>query len=421
MIELFRKKSFKINLSWLLLDKLFRASLNIIITILIARTLGPEKFGILSYLLVLIFLFTTISTLGMNPVLTNKIIKIKNFDTKSIVVTCYLFRFFVSILTFITFVIFILFSDNQRIFFDYGFIVGFVIIFKSSEILFSYFEAKLQSKYIVISQFIGLIFLSILVLLVFIFQLDEIYIYTAYVVEAFSIFFLINIFFFKIIKNKFSILLNNFKIILKIIKDSFPVLIFSISIILYMRIDQIMINKILGQYDLGLYSVSVRVIEIFHFFPKIIMISYLPILLNSKKYIVKLIKINSYIFKLSCILIFVIIIFSEYFTHLLFGFDYLPSITTTNILSFSLVFVFFGVVNEHWYITNKFQKYYAAYVFFGSLLNILLNFYFIPLYGIVGAAYTTIATYIFIILLLDMVNKETQTILKIKLNSIFTI
>ena len=84
MLKLFNKKKFKINLSWLVFDKLFRASLNIFLSIILARNLGPEKFGILNYLLAFLFLFTSISSLGMNPVLTNMIIK------KKIIIIIYL-------------------------------------------------------------------------------------------------------------------------------------------------------------------------------------------------------------------------------------------------------------------------------------------------------------------------------------------
>ena len=417
MIELLKNKSFKFNLSWLVLDKIFRASLNLVVTILIARNLGPENFGVFSYLLVLVFVFTTISTLGMNPVLTNNIIKFKQYDTNSTIVTCYLIRFLFSIFSYIIFISFILQSSNSIIFLDYSIIIGLVIVFKSSEILFSYFEAKLKSKFIVISQSIGMILLIITLCIIFFNKLNNIYIYFAFLIETVSIFIIINFIFFKQINYKF-ILTNNIKLIYKIISDSLPVLISTMCIILYMRIDQIMINKILGQYELGLYSVSVRLIEIFHFIPKILMISYLPILLKYKKYSLKLIELNSYISKLSFILIFLILLFSDFFTKYLFGNDYVESIYTTNVLSFSLIFVYLGVVNEHWYITKKLQKYYAFYVFLGAILNIILNIYLIPIYGIIGAAYATIITYIFLIFVFDLVATKTRNILVIKLKSI---
>ena len=100
----------------------------------------------------------------------------------------------------------------------------------------------------------------------------------------------------------------------------------------------------------------------------------------------------------------------------------LPKVIFTSValnsLSFSLIFVYLGVVNEHWYITKKLQKYYAFYVFLGAILNIILNIYLIPIYGIIGAAYATIITYIFLIFVFDLVATKTRNILVIKLKSI---
>ena len=60
----------------------------------------------------------------MNPVLTNNIIKFKKYDTKSIIITCYLVRFLFSIIIYIIFILFILQSSNSIIFLDYSIIIG---------------------------------------------------------------------------------------------------------------------------------------------------------------------------------------------------------------------------------------------------------------------------------------------------------
>ena len=139
----------------------------------------------------------------MNPVLTNNIIKFKQYDTKSIIITCYLVRFLFSIIIYIIFILFILQSSNSIIFLDYSIIIGLVIVFKSSEILFSYFEAKLQSKFIVISQFIGTVLLLITLYIIFLNKLNNTYIYFAFLIETVSIFIIINFIFFKKINYKF--------------------------------------------------------------------------------------------------------------------------------------------------------------------------------------------------------------------------
>ena len=66
-----------------------------------------------------------------------------------------------------------------------------------------------------------------------------------------------------------------------------------------MRIDQIMIKEMINEYQLGIYSVAVRYIELYHFIPKIIIVSFLPILLLSKKYEIKILNLNRLINKIS--------------------------------------------------------------------------------------------------------------------------
>ena len=71
-----------------------------------------------------------------------------------------------------------------------------------------------------------------------------------------------------------------------------------------------------------------------------------------------------------------------------------------------IIFVFYGVINEHWYVKNNLQIYYAINVLIGAILNIILNYYLIKLIGIKGAAIATIFTYVFIIFIFDATNKK---------------
>ncbi len=418
-MNIFISKKTKYNFSWLIFDKFVRASLNFLLFIFLARYLGPVEFGILNYLLALVFLFTSLSSLGINPILTNILIKNKRKLNGNIISNSYILRFFSSLFGYFIFILFIIFLHGKNVYLSYSIIIGLSIIVKSYEVLFSYFESKSLSKYIVISQTFSLFIVFILIVFFLNFNFDVKYIYYCFLIDSLIIFCLINIFFFKKEKNfLFSI---DFKKIYKIIYKSFPVLLSIISIVIYMRIDQVMINLLLSENDVGIYSVSVRIVEIFHFIPKIIMVSYLPILLISKNYDFKLLKINSLLFKLSLIIIFLILIFNKHITLILFGEIYLESILTTTLLSFSLIFVFCGIANEHWYIEKNLQKYYALNVFIGAIANIILNYFLIPFFGISGAAYSTILTYLLIIFLFDVFNKKTRILLKIKYKSIITI
>ena len=418
-MKIFRSKKTKYNFSWLVFDKFARASLNFLLFIFLARYLGPQEFGILNYLLALVFLFTSLSSLGINPVLTNILIKNKRKTNNSIISNSYILRFFSSLFGYLIFILFIIYLHGKNVYLSYSIIIGLSIIVKSYEVLFSYFESKSLSKYIVISQTISLVIVFSLIVSFLYLEFDIKYIYYCFLVDSLITLFLINIFFFK--KERNFLFNLDFRKIYKIIHKSFPVLLSIISIVIYMRIDQVMINLLLSEKDVGIYSVSVRIVEMFHFIPKIIMVSYLPILLISKNYTFELIKINSLLFKISILFIFFIFVLSKYITSILFGEIYMESVLTTILLSISLIFVFFGVANEHWYISKNLQKYYALNVFIGAITNIILNYFLIPSFGISGAAYSTILTYLLIIFLFDIFNKKTRVLLKLKYKSIISI
>ncbi len=419
MFKNFNNKKFKINISWLIFDKLFRASLNIFLTIILARNLGPEDFGVLNYLLAFLYLFTSISSLGMNPVLTNKIINDGAKFKYNLILNAYYIRFIFSILCYLIFLSLIYLLNNDEVIFEYSTIIGLVIIMKSSEILFSYFEAKSLSKYIVISQLLGLLTSIFIIIYIFINELDNKFIYTALLLDFIIVFILINYFYF--FKNKFFFPKLELSLIKKTLYSSLPVLISALSIILYMRIDQIMIKSLINEYEVGIYSASVRLIEIFHFIPKILIISFLPIILKTKEYYNQLLHLNSVIFKISIFIFLIIFFSSSLLTDIFYGEEYFESVLITKILSFSIIFVFFGVINEHWYIKNNLQLNYAFNVFLGALINIILNYFLILNFGSVGAAISTLITYIFIIFVFDMFNKNTYELLIIKLKSIFKI
>jgi O-antigen/teichoic acid export membrane protein len=77
----------------------------------------------------------------------------------------------------------------------------------------------------------------------------------------------------------------------------------------------------------------------------------------------------------------------------LFGKSYKDSGNILMIYTWSSIFVFLGVASQKWFITENLQKYTLINTIIGALLNISLNYIFIPLYGGVGSAYATMISY----------------------------
>ena len=89
-----------------------------------------------------------------------------------------------------------------------------------------------------------------------------------------------------------NIKLNN-KIIYQLIKESLPLFISALSVNLYMRIDQLMLLKMLSSYELGIYSGVIKLTEIWYFIPNIIYILFIPKIAFLRKN--SIVKSNEYI------------------------------------------------------------------------------------------------------------------------------
>ena len=415
--KIFKKKSLN-NLIWLSSDKFLRSGILFILTVFVAQYLGPEKFGTLNYILSIISIFYIFSALGLEPIIVKKIVeskKKKNF----ILSTSLILRIFSSFICYsLLFLILNLLNFNQELL-NYTLIIGLTLFLKSTEVFFSYFHAKLISKMIIISQFIGLFFLVTFQIILLINKSALIYFFWSYLLEVLIVSILIVIFYCK--KNSLhNFFVFKFNLAKNLVLKSWPILFSGIGIIVYMRIDQIMLGTMISQKSVGIYSAAVRISEIWHFIPKIILISITPYLINFynkdiKKFkfeIIKFIKLNILISLVISLLIF---LFSETIVSLLFGQNYVDSVQIIKIHIWSTIFVSIGVITSQWYILSNNQMYSFIYIFLGAVINIILNFYLIPAFGVNGAAIATLLSYGLVTIFFDLLSFKTRKLFKIKI------
>ena len=62
------------NTSWLIGERIFRMGVSLFVGIYIARYLGPERYGLLSYALSFVFLFSSLAYFGLNDILVRELV-----------------------------------------------------------------------------------------------------------------------------------------------------------------------------------------------------------------------------------------------------------------------------------------------------------------------------------------------------------
>jgi len=65
------------NTSWLMGERILRMGVGLFVGIWVARYLGPEQFGLLSYAQSFVFLFTAIATLGLDGIVVRELVTVR--------------------------------------------------------------------------------------------------------------------------------------------------------------------------------------------------------------------------------------------------------------------------------------------------------------------------------------------------------
>jgi PST family polysaccharide transporter len=189
-----------------------------------------------------------------------------------------------------------------------------------------------------------------------------------------------------------------------------------------MKIDQIMLGQMLGDQAVGIFSAASRISEAWYFVPMIIVGSVFPSILDAKKcgevqYHNRLQHLYDLMVWLSVAIALPMTFLSTPIVIGLFGLAYAESGPVLVIHIWASVFVFLGVASGQWFIAENRQILIFQRTVLGAIVNVALNYIFIPRFGVIGAAYATVLAQASVGLVYDLFQKETRPMFLMKLKS----
>lgn len=414
-------KIFISNLAWLLIDKLVRLVVGVIVGAWVARYLGPQEFGLLSYALIFCSFFATVSTLGLDGIVIREL-STRSSKSNEILGTTFYLRLFSGIVLFCISIFIILMLESNATLIVITAILALGMIFQSTDVIDLWFQSKSQSRKTILPK--GTSYLIAATLRIFI-------IYKAFTVVYFAIISLLEILLscalvlqsYKKSVQKINWIFNK-NLALSLLKESWPYILSSISILVYMRIDQVMIRAHAGDAELGIYSAAVHLSSVFNTIPMILMIAVGPIIaklsVNNVQASKKLLSnLFSFIWWSMLPLSMLFFIFSESIINIVYGAAYEGASRVLAVHIFTNIPIGLGVVQSLWIINNKKSSLSLYKTIIGAAINIGLNFLLIPLYGAFGAAIATLIAQSFSAVLCNIF--LAPEIFKLQLSSIFFI
>lgn len=381
------------NTSWLFFEKILRMFVGLFVGIWVARYLGPEDFGLFSYAQSFVGLFAAIATLGLDSIVVRELLKDENKRDK-LLGTAFGLKFIGAIIVIVILTIAINFTSNDRATNILIYIIASATIFQSFNVIDFYFQSKVMSKFIVYANIISL-FISSVLKIIFILN-DAPLIFFAGMV-LFDSFILAFGFIYFYLNSHLSIKKWNFDRILALtlLKDSLFYMFTAIIIATYMQIDQVMIKEMMGVESVGYYAVAAKLSELWYFLPIIISKSLYPAIENAKKqskslYYMRLEKLFIICNLIAVVIIIPTLFLSDTIVLLLYGEAYAIAGTVLSIHILSLLFAFQRVPSESWVISENLKYFEVIKTLLGLIINVALNMFLIPKYGIIGAAIATV-------------------------------
>lgn len=405
------------NFSWLFADKLIRLALSLFVSIVVARYLGPENYGLWNYLLSITIFFTVFTSLGMEGILPRNLVNTPD-EEGAIFSTAFTLKLVGGALGFLlNIVLFVWFKKPDSDLLLMMSLMASLLIFQAADLSDIFFKAKMQSKYSAIGRNIAFIIVALLkIYFVYNHYSLAFFVATNSLEMLLGGIFVFSIYFKK--KNKLSLSLFSKKIAKGLLKDSMPIALSGLMIMLYMRIDQVMLTEIAGDAANGIYSTGVRMIEIVYFIPIALADSFFPGIVYSKKhegekYNKNLLGFYSIMTYTGILIGIGTVIIAIPMMRLFFGLEYEGSGEVLQVMGMSVYAIFIGIASGKYLVTENYKNIILLRSLTGLLINIALNFLWIPKFGFMGAAYASLFSYFVPIIMLFFFTKTRRQIVLI--------
>lgn len=398
------------NTGWLFGEKIIRLTFGLLVSIWVARYLQPAQFGVFSYVQSFVGLFMYIATLGLDGIVVRELIK-KPDNYNEILGTSFFLRLVGFGMLLIVLLLATSFTNNSSLENLFIFLFSFSAFFQSFNVIDFYFQSKVQSRFAVYASLTSLIVSSLLKVIFILLKFPLVAFLGVLIFESLILGASLSYQYYKQGLSLFNWTYNIRKA-KELLSYSWPLILSGIVVAIYMKTDQIMIKFIMGDQAVGQYAAAVKLSEAWYFIPTVLCNSLFPAILNAKStnttlYRSRLKQLYGSLVWGGIIISVLTMAFGNWIIHVLYGIEFNETASVLKIHIWTGIFVGLGVAGSKWYIAENLQRYSFFRSACGAVINILLNLILIPQFGILGAAYATLAAQIVASYLFNVITKNT--------------
>ncbi len=410
------------NASWLVADKFVRLIVGLFVNVWIARRLGPDGFGSLGYAQSIVMMFVGVSTLGLTDMIVRDFVR-EPGRSDEIAANAIALRIVGAVIA-LTFSLglAIILRPNDTGSWVLVSVIGVMYFAQSMDVVDCRFQAMGVFRELVLLRNYSFLVVSILKCVALIFEAPVYVIAVLMTLELFLT--AIAFYFFAIFKgHPLNIRLATWQECMRQLRGSWFLLLRIVAIGIYMRADQVMLGRMLGDHSVGIYSAASRISELWYLVPMSVMTAVNPYLTKKHQesdaaYEKELVKVMQALTLGSLAVALIISLLAPFIIQTLYGANYAASSTVLTAHIWAGAFVAVGAPASSWLLNNGLLRYGFYQALLGAVVGVLMNFILIPLLGVTGPAYSVLISYFVSAVAMNAFFIPTRPLFRLQLQSV---
>ena len=378
------------NVGWLYLEKLVRLGLGLVVFALVARHLGPDAFGILSYATALVMLFGVAARLGLERVVVRRLAE-HPAEAPAVLGTATVLRMCGALAALaLANAAVLLLQPEDALSRQLVALLAAALLFNSSEVIGWWFESRVQARYTVWARNTAfLIFAAVKLGLVWLGEDVTAFAWASLgeaALAAAALWFV-----YRRRAQRFGAWVWRPMVARDMLREAWPLLVSSIAMMVYARTDQVMLGQWLGDQSVGLYAAAVRVAEAWYFVAVALILSAFPAIVRSREsapavYRLRLTRLYEVLLIVTLSAALAITLGAELIVAVAFGEAYAAAAPVLALYTWVGVAALLGGASTQHLVAEQLGRFELYRAGLGAALNLGLNVLLIPRYGMLGAA-----------------------------------
>ncbi|MDO5341214.1 MAG: flippase [Bacteroidia bacterium] len=381
------------NVGWAVAGKTVSLLGSLLVGILVARYLGPEQYGLMNYVISYVCIFQVFATFGLDSIEIRE--ESRHPEERDVIIgTAFMIKIVLAVITLAAVAVSVMITETDSFTRWMIMLYSLSIVLNSLNVIRNHFTSLVWNEYVVKTEIsrtvigalikIGLLFAKAgLGWFIAVYTFDFVLLASGYCTS------------YRLKIDRMKLWRFDTKWAKYLVAQSFPLMLTGAAVMIYQRIDQVMIGKMIDSASVGQFSVASKFVEVLIFVPTIIAQTVAPILIRTREKDNDEYKKKSQVFMNvtiwgSIFMAAVTSLISYYLVIWTFGKAYLPAVLILQILSFKVVSVALSNTAGQLLIIEGLQKYAILRDAFGCLICVIFNLLLIPRFGTEGAAVVAI-------------------------------